>query len=63
MVPGPQLAQAWGSQQTLATATASGEVISIAIDGSEYFPKALLSLDRLTAGEIIALRQPKTPKS
>ncbi len=59
VVPGPQLAQAWGiPQQTLATATASGEVISIAIDGSEYFPKALLSLDRLTAGEICrALRQ------
>ena len=53
VVPGSQLAQAWGiSQETLATATASGEVVSIAIDGSEYFPKALLSLDRLTAGAI-----------
>lgn len=59
VVPGPQLAQAWGiPQQTLATATASGEAVSIAIDGSEYFPKALLSLDRLTAGKICcALRQ------
>ena len=55
----PQLAQAWGiPQETVATATASGEVVSIAIDGSEYFPKALLSLDRLTAGAICrALRQ------
>lgn len=59
VVPGPQLAQAWGiSQETLATATASGEVVSIAVYGSEYFPKALLSLDRLTAGAICrALRQ------
>ena len=59
VVSGPQLAQAWGiSQETLATATASGEVVSIAIDGSEYFPKALMSLDRLTAGAICrALRK------
>ncbi|MGV8824005.1 hypothetical protein [Methylibium petroleiphilum] len=59
VVPGPQLAQAWGIRlETLAAATASGEVVSIAIDGSEYFPKALLSLDRLTAGVICrALRQ------
>ncbi len=33
-------------------------MVSIAIDGSEYFPKALLSLDRSTAGAICrALRQ------
>lgn len=59
VVSGPQLAQAWGIRlETLATAAASGEVISIAIDGSSYFPKALLSLDRLTAGAIcLALRQ------
>ena len=59
VVPAPQLAQAWGIRlETLAAATASGEVVSIAIDGSEYFPKALLSLDRLTAGVICrALRQ------
>ena len=55
----PQLAQAWGiPQETVATATASGEVVSIAIDGSEYYPKAFLSLDQLTAGAICrALRQ------
>ncbi|EWS57020.1 MULTISPECIES: hypothetical protein [unclassified Methylibium] len=53
VVPGPKLAQAWGiPQETLATAAASGEVVSIAIDGGEYFPEALLSLDRLTAGAI-----------
>lgn len=59
LVPGPQLAQAWGiPQESLATATASGEVVSIATDGGEYFPKALLSLDRMTAGAIcLALRQ------
>ena len=59
VVPGPQLAQAWGiPQEALATATASSEVVSMTIDGSEYFPKALLSLDRLTAGAICrALRQ------
>lgn len=59
VVPGPQLAQAWGiPQETLATATASSEVVSITIDGSEYVPKALLSLDRFTAGAICrALRQ------
>lgn len=59
VVPGSQLAQAWGiPQETLATATESGEAVSIAIDGSEYVPKALLSLDRLTAGQICrALRQ------
>ncbi len=39
-------------------ATACGEVVSIAIDGGEYFPNALLSLDRLTASAICrALRQ------
>ena len=53
VLPGSQLAQAWGiPQETLATATESGEVVSIAINGGEYFPKALLSLDRLTAGAI-----------
>ncbi len=59
LVLGPQLAQAWGiPQEALATATASSEVVSMTIDGSEYFPKALLSLDRLTAGAICrALRQ------
>ena len=59
VVSGPQLAQAWGIRlETLVMAAASGEVICIAIDGSEYFPKALLSLDRLTAGAIcLALRQ------
>ncbi len=59
VVLGSQLAQAWGiPQETLATATASGEVVSIAIDGSEYFPKALQSLERLTAGAICrALRR------
>lgn len=59
VVPGSQLAQAWGiSQATLATATARGEIVSIAIDGSEYVPKALLSLDRLIAGAICrVLRQ------
>jgi hypothetical protein len=59
VVPGPQLAQAWGiPQEALATATASSEVVSMTIDGSEYFPKALMSLDRLTAGAICrALRK------
>ena len=53
VVPGPQLERAWGiSQEMLTTATASGEAVSIAIDGSVYFPKALLSLDRSTAGAI-----------
>ena len=53
VVPGPQLAQAWGiPQETLAMATASGEVVSIDIDGSLYFPKSLLSMDRLTASAI-----------
>ncbi len=58
VVPGPQLAQAWGIRlEALATATASGEVVSIAIDGNVYFPKALLSVDRLTAVAIcLALR-------
>ncbi|WP_127997155.1 hypothetical protein [Piscinibacter defluvii] len=57
-MPGPQLAQAWGIRlEALATATASGEVVSIAIDGNVYFPKALLSVDRLTAVAIcLALR-------
>ena len=59
VVPGPQLAKAWGIRlEALATDTASGEVVSIAIDGREYSPKALLSLDRLTAGAICrALRR------
>jgi hypothetical protein len=59
VVPGSQLAQAWGTpQETLAMDTDSGEVVSIAIVGREYFPKALLSLDRLTAGAICrALRR------
>lgn len=55
----PQLAQAWGiPQETVATATASGEVVSIAIDGSEYYPKAFLSLDQLTAGAICRALRP-----
>lgn len=59
VVPGPQLARAWGiPQETLATATASGEVVSIEIDGSLYYPDALLNMDRLTASSIcLALRQ------
>jgi len=59
VVPGPQLAQAWGiPQEALATATASSEVVSMTIDGNEYFPEALLRLDRSTAGAICrALRQ------
>lgn len=53
VVPGPQLERAWGiSEEMLTTATASGEAVSIAIDGSVYFPKALLSLERSTAGAI-----------
>lgn len=58
VVPGPQLAQAWRiPQETLATATASGEVVSIDIEGDLYFPKALLSMSRFTAGTIcLALR-------
>lgn len=58
-MPGAQLAPARGVRlETLAAAIASGEAVSIAIDGSEYFPKALLSLDCLTAGVICrALRQ------
>lgn len=53
VVPGPQLAQAWGiPQETLATATAGGEVVSIDIDGSVYFPRALQNMNRLTAGTI-----------
>ena len=58
VVPGPRLAQAWGiAQETLATATASGEVVSIVIDGRLYYPEALLRMDRLTAGLIcLALR-------
>ena len=33
-------------------ATASGELVSIDIDGTLYFPKALLIIDRLTASTI-----------
>lgn len=53
VVPGPRLAQAWGiSPQALSMATASGEVVSIGIDGTVYFPRALLIMDRLTASTI-----------
>lgn len=53
VVLGPQLAQAWGiPQEALATTSASGEVVSIHIDNCQYYPAALLSIDRLTAGAI-----------
>lgn len=53
VVPGPQLAQAWGiPHQTLAMAAVSGEVVSIDIDGRLYCPAALLTMDRLTVGAI-----------
>lgn len=52
-MPGLQLAQAWWiSQELLTTATASGEAVNIPIDDSVYFLKALLTVDRLTAGAI-----------
>lgn len=53
VVLGPHLAQAWGiPQEALATTSASGEVVSIHIDNCQYYPAALLSIDRLTAGAI-----------
>lgn len=53
VVPGPRLAQAWGiSTEALSMAIASGEVVIIDIDGTLYFPKALLFMDRLTASTI-----------
>lgn len=53
VVPGSQLAQAWGiPQEALAPTSASGEVVSIHIDNCLYYPAALLSIDRLIAGAI-----------
>ena len=47
MVPGEQLAQAWGlTRQALAPAADRGEVFAVKIGNRLYYPQAFLALDR-----------------
>ena len=61
---GPKLAQAGASLRRPWRRPPSGKWSGIAIDAAAVLPKALMSLDRLTAGAICrALRKLKTPRS
>ena len=53
VVPGEQLAQAWGlTRQALAPAAERGEVFAVKIGNRLYYPQAFLSLDRETVARV-----------
>jgi hypothetical protein len=53
VVPGEQLAQAWGlTRQALAPAADRGEVFAVKVGNRLYYPQAFLSLDRETVAVI-----------
>lgn len=53
VVPGEQLAQAWGlTRQALAPAAERGEVFAAKIGNRLYYPQAFLSLDRDTVARV-----------
>jgi hypothetical protein len=53
VVPGEQLAQAWGlTRQALAPAADRGEVFAVKVGNRLYYPQAFLNLDRETVAVI-----------
>lgn len=53
VVPGEQLAQAWGlTRQALAPAADRGEVFSVKVGNRLYYPQAFLDMDRETVASI-----------
>ncbi|MDC6168928.1 hypothetical protein [Paucibacter sp. XJ19-41] len=53
VVPGEQLAQAWGlTRQALAPAAARGEVFAVKVGNRLYYPQAFLGMDRETVAAI-----------
>ena len=53
VVPGEQLAQAWGlTRQALAPAADRGEVFAVKIGNRLYYPQAFLGLDRETVATV-----------
>jgi hypothetical protein len=53
VVPGEQLAQAWGlTRQALAPAAERGEVFAVKIGNRLYYPETFLSLDRETVARV-----------
>ena len=53
VVPGEQLAQAWGlTRQALAPAADRGEVFAVKIGNRLYYPQAFLGLDRETVAGV-----------
>lgn len=53
VVPGEQLAQAWGlTRQALAPAADRGEVFAVKIGNRLYYPQAFLALDRETVATV-----------
>ncbi len=53
VVPGEQLAQAWGlTRQALAPAAQRGEVFSVKVGNRLYYPRSFLVLDRETVATV-----------
>jgi hypothetical protein len=53
VVPGEQLAQAWGlTRQALAPAADRGEIFAVKVGNRLYYPQAFLGLDRETVAAI-----------
>lgn len=53
VVPGAQLAQAWGlTRQALAAAAGRSEVCAVKIGNRLYYPRAFLGMDRVTVAAI-----------
>jgi hypothetical protein len=53
VVPGEQLAQAWGlTRQALAPAAVRGEVFAVKVGNRLYYPQAFLGLDRETVATV-----------
>lgn len=53
VVPGEQLAQAWGlTRQALAPAAGRGEVFAVKVGNRLYYPRAFLDMDRATVAAI-----------
>lgn len=53
VVPGEQLAQAWGlTRQALAPAAGRGEIFAVKVGNRLYYPQAFLDMDRQTVATI-----------
>lgn len=53
IVPGEQLAQAWGlTRQALAPAAVRGEVFAVRVGNRLYYPQAFLGMDRETVASV-----------